>query len=548
MNAIIRYIRTGALPVKLTAFALFLGVLGGVQLAIAPSAHAAQDTCTWTGAISGDISDAGNWNGCDNGNLPEDGDDLYFPALGVTTYTVNWNLPVTPRHITVNDSNYNFGGTQIIMSGTLQVFGASSPTFQSTVIFQSTGQTGLNVQGGQPTFNAGITFNVTGGGFASIFTTNSTLTLPAMSGTTTELYIDGNAALPMKTFTLSSGSTLTVTGQVGLWNANIVCQSADCFGNVSNEVNVYSYTDGFYSQLTIDTPTFGYDVTLDHLSGTTSGERLHFAQNATMTGDVSVTSATIDPSVTIANGVTATISGNIDIAGPLWVEGADKNTSRLVLTGDATGGSYMDLAGITALFNGTNSFIGNYVRVQGDAVVGGSGAALNGISFQAAGATLAPGNSPGCLSTGFFTGITGGQFIVEINGTTACSGYDQLIATGSATLNNTDLVVNLTGGPYTVGTVFTIIDAGSVAGTFGGLADGATITVAGYTLRVNYTADAVTLTVVSVSTVPDGGTPGVPNTGLARSSTGLAVAAFALGVVLLVATKASSLRRIISRK
>jgi hypothetical protein len=41
-------------------------------------AHAAVDTCTWTGAVDNTFSNGGNWSVCDNGGVPENGDSLVF--------------------------------------------------------------------------------------------------------------------------------------------------------------------------------------------------------------------------------------------------------------------------------------------------------------------------------------------------------------------------------------------------------------------------------------------------------------------------------------
>ena len=73
----------------------------------------------------------------------------------------------------------------------------------------------------------------------------------------------------------------------------------------------------------------------------------------------------------------------------------------------------------------------------------GSGA-FSGTSFtNAAAGHVAPGNSPGCqsFSDGFTTACT---LDIEVNGkTTACTDYDRITVTGTATLSGT---LNLTVG------------------------------------------------------------------------------------------------------
>lgn len=458
---------------------------------------AGQDVCTWTGAASGDTNNAANWSGCDNSTLPEDGDDLSFPASPTTT-NITWNSTVTPRHITVDDSDYVFGGTQIILSGTLNVF--ADVTFGSTIIFQNaTGQTGLNVQSASiPTFSSGMTYNVTGTGFGRIFTTNSTLNLPALTGVAPNFYIAGNPSVSNRVFNLASGGTLTVSGTMYVRDANVVCASSDCFGNANNAITLESASAGYSSFIHVNTPSFSYDVTANDFANPGNGRGLRIMQNATLSGDfTTTTTARVD----IDSGVTATFSGTINNNAIIDVNGAGSASSRAIFSGDTTGSSQIALTNVTGLFNGTNSNVSSYVYLFSDSVVGGTGTALGGIHAAAANAsTIAPGTSPGCLSSSYYTGNSLSSFAVEIAGTIACSGYDRLTLSGAATLNNVGFTLSATGGPYAAGTVFTIIQAGSVAGTFSGLADGATVTAGGQNFRINYTATAVTLTALATTT------------------------------------------------
>ena len=126
------------------------------------------------------------------------------------------------------------------------------------------------------------------------------------------------------------------------------------------------------------------------------------------------------------------------------------------------------------------------------------------------GGTIAPGNSPGILNVTSLTLNSSSIYQQQIAGATAGSQYDQLIATGAVTLGNATLNTLPTYTPAD-GTVFTIITAGSVLGTFNGLANGDTFTAAGMVFRINYTATTVTLTKLS-------GVVTVPNTGFASQS------------------------------
>lgn len=472
--------------------------LVGVFLAVATvvvvgsgSVSAAQDVCVWTGAASGDASNAANWTGCDNSNLPETGDDLNMQS-SATTYGVNWDLAIIPRHISLQNPNYSFNGDPLTVSGTINIY--TGVQFNNQVTLEnSTGQTGINMQGSGGDFDGGIVLNVTGSGFVSVFTTNATpITLPAFSGTATDIYLNGNPLAPVETYILPTGATFTVSGGIHVGDAIITCQSSDCLGNSANSLELNDAGSTTFSQLTIDTPSFDYDVTTNNYGNTDLGQRIRFAQNSDFSGNLtSTTPATIN----VDSGVTAMLSGNIDNVSSISLNGAGSTVSSIQFEGVTVGGAPLSADDITVLFNGTNTHAGSYINANDDSFIGGTGEALSGINTYS-GSTVSPGTSPGCLESGFYTGSDDGVFVVEITGTAVCSEYDRLTLSGSVAFNSVDLDLDVTGGPYALGTVFTIIQADSLFGTFDGLADGATIEAGGNTFRVNYTGAAVTLTIV----------------------------------------------------
>src|SRR5690606_11101526 len=131
---------------------------------------------------------------------------------------------------------------------------------------------------------------------------------------------------------------------------------------------------------------------------------LRLAQSTTLSGDL-----TADPGaytiVNIEDGVTATFSGTINNNDAIDFDGVGSSSSKLIFTGDITGGSAISISDATALFNGTNSHISSYVNLHTDSVIGGTGMATAGIHQASAHtSTLSPGLSPSCLSTGFYNG------------------------------------------------------------------------------------------------------------------------------------------------
>jgi len=132
------------------------------------------------------------------------------------------------------------------------------------------------------------------------------------------------------------------------------------------------------------------------------------------------------------------------------------------------------------------------------------------------GGTVAPGLSPGCLSTGNIAYTSGSTYTVEIDGATVCTEYDQTQVTGTVDLGNATLTI-VKSGSYTPAdaTEFVIVDndgADAVTGTFNGLAEGATTTVDGVEYTVSYVGGDGNDVVLSATAVA------APNTGFGSVS------------------------------
>jgi len=172
------------------------------------------------------------------------------------------------------------------------------------------------------------------------------------------------------------------------------------------------------------------------------------------------------------------------------------------------------------------------VEVGQNGTLKGNGTAERYIDVDDGG-IIAPGHSPGCLTTNNL--LESGTYQAEIGGITPCSGYDQVIVNGGPGNPVTGglTAVDLTGGTLntslsngfipSVGQTFTIIDNKStdpVTATFAGLAEGSTFTSQGVTYSITYkggTGNDVVLTVTNVNAAvvaaAAGKAPGTPNTG-----------------------------------
>jgi autotransporter-associated beta strand protein len=114
------------------------------------------------------------------------------------------------------------------------------------------------------------------------------------------------------------------------------------------------------------------------------------------------------------------------------------------------------------------------VEVRGG-ILSGSGE-IGGEVIVSSGAVLSPGSSPGILSSGPLTLSSGSTYVVEIEGHSPGTGYDQTVVTGAVDLGGATLDVRFTGFVSNDGHEFIIIDndgTDAVTGRFAGLPDGA---------------------------------------------------------------------------
>ncbi len=162
---------------------------------------------------------------------------------------------------------------------------------------------------------------------------------------------------------------------------------------------------------------------------------------------------------------------------------------------------------------------------------------------------VAPGLSPGCLTSAGDVDFGTAAFAsldIELGGTTACTGYDQIVSDTDVDLNSTTLNINLYGGfSPSEGDVFTIVRAPNVQGVFDGLESGKSYTNSGHVFRIDYNTglsgeDSVTLT-VSSSTPTSGVIQSLPDTGTDTHSTiNFALLLMCLGAIVIVVMKKRS--------
>jgi fibronectin-binding autotransporter adhesin len=138
---------------------------------------------------------------------------------------------------------------------------------------------------------------------------------------------------------------------------------------------------------------------------------------------------------------------------------------------------------------------GSAVAVNGTGTLGGTGT-VNGTITMAAGGTIAPGLSGvsiGTLLAKTTTMHASSIYSVDLSG---ASSADLLSAAGQTVTCAGTLTVASNASPA-VGNAYTIISAGTVSGTFSGLANNAVFAQGGRLYRITYTATTVTVTDVA---------------------------------------------------
>jgi autotransporter-associated beta strand protein len=288
---------------------------------------------------------------------------------------------------------------------------------------------------------------------------------------------------------LGDGTTL---GSVVASGGTLRLENPNAAGIAAITVNTGSELDSWWNT------TFTNNLIL---SGGTLASAESNSYSATWSGAVSVTSASTLNS-TYNN--TTTLSGAITGTGSLTRNGTE---GAFILSGNSN-----TYSGGTTISGGTLRVTNSSGSATGSgAVIVSSGGTLDGTGIisgaTSISGTLSPGvNGPGRLTFGSnITFSSGATLNTQLNGTTASSGYDQVVmSTGTLSLGNATLSLTL-GYTPAINDAFTIIDNAGlnpISGLFGGLAQGDTIQASYngilYDCRISYTGGTGNDVVITV--------------------------------------------------
>lgn len=554
----------GVLRIK-SVFVLVLAAymaLGSSVFILNPTkVSAAADTCTWTGGGSDDnFSTAANWTGCDNGTVPENGDTLEF----------DMTVPTTFEEVVVNDM------TSLSIAGIhLTGAGSSNKSFQITnnpLIITG------DMTGDQASGTVTLYVDVTLGADSTYSVPSAALRLGNTSdpgGTTFDLQTHQLAVTATGTTEcqrLLIPSTLAGSGNItlgsGSTGASLRAATSTYTGSIVNNGAIIAVASGALSSastvtvnangrlLMTGTGTHAYNVVMN--SSANPSIQTYNSAGAGCSGGSAVTPVTVPLSGSLTLQANTVYSGehNLNVSGT-YTPGSNTLSVKSGSAGSitTTAGTTETTASTTTINSGDTSTasvsIGNKETVilnggRGSVTIG-SGGVLKGsgtaesVSVESGG-VLAPGQSPGCITISPSGLDIQGTYEVEIAGTTACSGYDQAVVSGTVDVSGGTLNVSLLNGFVpALNNTFTIISndgTDAVTGTFSGLVQGANVVVGGVTFHISYTGGDGNDVVLTTAAIPSTAT--VPNSGIAglnRSIILPVMSAVLTGIGLLVIRK-----------
>lgn len=434
----------------------------------------------------------------------------------------NGGLIIDDAHVTlISASNTYAGTTELYNSALLTVTNNNSQGSHAT---GTTVNTGTSIEyDNAPNIGFGEPLTVSGNGVGGNYP-------GALVKTGYEMQLEGGVTMASDaTFYNASEEVFEVTSEIS-GDYDLTLTSAEDAGGFSIEPN----GDNSFGDLTINGAEVGLwgsgDITVPNniTLNAIDGQSTSLSQNNdNVIADDAVITLNNDAdeeATLISNGVVETVGS---ITGDGKISMLDSDSSYSIGGGNREGrftgvvegftNSQFEIIGGVWTFSGRSEDVGNgyssfYVN-GGKFIADASDTSLSMSPFSVSsgilggtneigqvsvyGGTIAPGNSPGCLYPAGDVTFTDENSImnVEIDGTTACSGYDVLNASGDVYLNNAVLNLEILDDyESNYGNKFTIIVGSSVIGTFTGLADGDTLSVGNNEFRINYTETNVTLT------------------------------------------------------
>ncbi|MCA9330749.1 hypothetical protein KC957_01770 [Candidatus Saccharibacteria bacterium] len=445
-------------------------------------------TKTWTGtAGDGKLATANNWQG---NVAPVDGDDLSFAASDQTlslTNDLSSSITITgldtQRAIVID-------GTTLKISGTISGSGYGYLGFSNSVTIADDLQITLGTVlfGGDISGSGDITHAYNGqyDGLLVLDGDNS-----AFTGTITTTDVQVCAAASSGSFGSTSAGTSITNGRLSFQRTTANVTIAEplsltntTFGTISGSCG--SGGAGAASKIS----------SVLTLSGTVTANG---TVKLNSRGDVVISNSLGGGSITVQDGSLGSLTINGQVTQPsqevATINTSQKCTDLYTDTSVNPNSKYI----ITVNCVARNFYVGGIIMGTGK---------VGAVTIQNGG-VIAPGMSPGVLSTSNLVFEEGGVYKFEVAGSEAGQ-YDQINVTGLVTLGNGTLqVLPLSSFVPTPGQQFIIINndgTDAVEGTFSGLAEGSVVSMDNVSFTISYKGgDGNDVVLTAVPASPDTG-------------------------------------------
>jgi fibronectin-binding autotransporter adhesin len=372
--------------------------------------------------------------------------------------TASW----TAANLVVNSgatASFNVGGAGEFTSANIDTLKALGG---STTGFKNGSAIGLDTSSGNFTYASNIT-NTNGGSNALGLTKLGSNTL-TLTGTNT--YSGGTTVSAGKL----TGTTSAIQGAVANNAAVEFNQSTNgtFAGAMSGTGSLTKSGAGTLTMSGANSYAGGTTVSAGKLTGTTSAIQGAVANNAAVEFNQS-TNGTYAGAMSGSGSLTKSGAGTLALSGTSSYTGATVVSDGLLVVNGSISTSIL-------------------TTIQNGAVLGGSGTV--GALTVLDGGTVAPGNSPGILSTGAYN--QAGTLSLQLDGTLAGVEYDQVKVNGTVNLSGS-LTASVGYTPVNGQLLFILNNDGAdaIIGTFSGIADLDTIDLGGYQWKISYTANYV---------------------------------------------------------
>jgi Dockerin type I domain len=414
---------------------------------------------------------------------------------GALPAVINNSGTITTTGTAINNVTVNNAGVVNIQSGQLNIAGGGGT---HTGLFAVSGGANLSFTAGTQTFNAPASFS--GGGSVSLTSGTIVLNTPV---SLPNFNLAGGAVTGAANLTLNGGGTWTAGAMQGTGStvlpAGVVLTisgstTKSLSGRTLNVGGTVNHTDG------------GLDLGTGAVIAIQPQGTYNLAADVpfSASGGTILNQGRFVKSSPNAGGGTSAINHNFTNAGTVQV-----NSGILFLQQN-----YIQNSGQTIVLPGAGLRVTTFQLNGG--ILGGTGPINANVT---GGGTISPGTSPGALTINGNVNLSG-AVVMECNGTTPGTLYDQMIVNGGVNFSGTTLSVSVGYVPGPGDGFILVVNDGTdpISGTFAGLAEGATINLAGVDFHVSYHGgDGNDVALTSLAVPPPGALTSV-NDGTAQRS------------------------------